>query len=258
MTKHFGTIWIVGASAGIGAALVEKFAKSDADASTTIIASARSADALSDQAASSKNIHAVPLDVTKPDAVRDAIALIEDRFGLPDLVVLAAGIYSPMPVDDFSAKTIRDHFDVNYFGTVNCLEILIPKMRQRGSGEIAVVASVAGYRGLPKAGAYGPTKAALINLCETLHAELGGTGVYLRVINPGFVKTRLTDKNDFDMPYLQTPEQAAGYVYQGLTRGNGFEIAFPPPFVRQLKLARILPYGLYFKLIRKVMGKSDG
>ncbi|KZB61586.1 short-chain dehydrogenase [Thalassospira lucentensis] len=258
MTKHFRTVWIVGASAGIGAALVEKFAKSDAGANTTIIASARSADALSDLAASSENIHAVPLDVTKPDAVRDAIALIEDRFGLPDLVVLAAGIYSPMPVDEFSAKTIRDHFDVNYFGTVNCLETLIPKMRKRGSGEIAVVASVAGYRGLPKAGAYGPTKAALINLCETLHAELGGTGVHLRVINPGFVKTRLTDKNDFDMPYLQTPEQAAGFVYHGLTRGNGFEIAFPPPFVRQLKLARILPYGLYFKLIRKVMGKSDG
>jgi len=258
MTKHFKTVWIVGASAGIGAALVAKFAKSDADGNTTIIASARSADALSDLAASSKNIHAVPLDVTKPDAVHDAIGLIEDRFGLPDLVVLAAGIYSPMPVDDFSAKTIRDHFDVNYFGTVNCLEILIPKMRKRGSGEIAVVASVAGYRGLPKAGAYGPTKAALINLCETLRGELGETGVCLRVINPGFVKTRLTDKNDFDMPYLQTPEQAAGFVYRGLKRGNGFEIAFPPPFVRQLKLARILPYGLYFKLIRKVMGKSDG
>ena len=117
------------------------------------------------------------------------------------------------------------------------------------------MASVAGYRGLPNAGAYGPTKAALINLCETLHAELEGSGVLLRLVNPGFVKTRLTEKNDFDMPHLQTPQQAADFMYRELCENNDFEIAFPPAFVRQLKLARILPYRIYFKLMRKMVKK---
>jgi short-subunit dehydrogenase len=126
-------------------------------------------------------------------------------------------------------------------------------MRARKSGEIAVVASVAGYRGLPNASAYGPTKAALINLCESLHTELSGSGVLLRVINPGFVKTRLTDKNDFEMPYLLEPEQAADFIYRGLCGNDKFEIAFPPQFVRQLKLTRILPYPLFFKLMRKLI-----
>ncbi|MFH1806153.1 MAG: SDR family NAD(P)-dependent oxidoreductase [Pseudomonadota bacterium] len=253
MTKHWNTIWIIGASVGIGAALVQKFAQQNPD--VTLIASARNADALNDLAAESPKIHALPLDVTDQTAIATTLAKIETDHGLPDLVILAAGIYSPMPVAEFSAQIIRQHVEINYLGVVNCLEPLLARMRARGSGEIAVVASVAGYRGLPKAAAYGPTKAALINLCETLHGELAGSGVLVRVINPGFVKTRLTAKNDFDMPHLQTPQQAADYIHAGLVGDDRFEIAFPPPFVRQLKFARILPYKWYFKLMRKVMGE---
>jgi len=253
MTKSFKTIWIVGASAGIGAALARKFHDEPTSDGQNIIISARNSDKLRDLATEMPGITPVSIDVTDLNAVKTALNTIEQQFGLPDLVVLAAGIYSPMKVSGFSAETIRSHIDTNYMGIVNCLEPLLARMRVRKSGEIAVVASVAGYRGLPNAAAYGPTKAALINLCETLHTELTGTGVLLRVINPGFVKTRLTDKNDFEMPYLLTPEQAANFMYRDLCKSNDFEIAFPPPFVRQLKLTRILPYGLFFKLMRKLV-----
>ncbi|HCW65648.1 MAG TPA: short-chain dehydrogenase [Thalassospira lucentensis] len=255
MIKSFKTIWIVGASAGIGATLAEKFQSCPTDADQKVIISARNADSLQKLADDKPDMKAVPLDITDVDAVKAAVETIEGEFGLPDLVVLAAGIYSPMAVGAFSAANIRDHVETNYMGIVNCLEPLLAKMRARKSGEIAVMASVAGYRGLPNAGAYGPTKAALINLCETLHAELEGSGVLLRLVNPGFVKTRLTEKNDFDMPHLQTPQQAADFMYRELCESNDFEIAFPPAFVRQLKLARILPYRIYFKLMRKMVKK---
>lgn len=253
MKKSFKTIWIIGASAGIGAALAQKFRDNPTHVSQTVIVSARNAESLQELTKGRAGMTALPLDITDPVAVSRALGTLESQTGLPDLVVLAAGIYAPMKVADFSAETIRAHMETNYLGTVNCLEPLLCAMRARKSGEIAVVASVAGYRGLPNAGAYGPTKAALINLCETLHAELDGSGVLLRVINPGFVKTRLTDKNDFDMPYLQTADQAADFMYHGLCSNDDFEIAFPPPFVRRLKLARMLPYGLYFKLMRKMV-----
>jgi len=253
MKKQFGTIWIVGASAGIGAALAQKFHDNPTCANQKIIISARNADKLRDLSDEMPGITSFPVDITDQNAIKTALNCIESQFGLPDLVVLAAGIYSPMKVGGFSAATIRSHVDTNYMGIVNCLEPLLAKMRARKSGEIAVVASVAGYRGLPNAAAYGPTKAALINLCETLHTELTNSGVLLRVINPGFVKTRLTDKNDFAMPYLLTPEEAADFMYRDLCGNNRFEIAFPPPFVRQLKLMRILPYWLYFKLMRKLV-----
>lgn len=251
--KSFQTIWIIGASTGIGAALAKRFEDRPTHPKQQVIISARNKDALDDLAAGKPDMPCVPLDITDADAVKSALADIEKHYGLPDLVILAAGIYAPMKLADFSAEIIRDHVETNYLGIVNCLEPLLTKMRARGSGEIAVTASVAGYRGLPNAGAYGPTKAALINLCESLHAELEGSGVLLRVVNPGFVKTRLTDKNDFKMPYLQTPEQAAHFMYRKLCDSNDFEIAFPPPFVRQLKIARMLPYRLYFKLMRKMV-----
>ncbi|MDG4720650.1 MULTISPECIES: SDR family NAD(P)-dependent oxidoreductase [Thalassospira] len=253
MTKQFTTIWIVGASAGIGAALAQKFHQTPTSSSQNIIVSARNTEKLNELATEMPGITPVAIDITDPNAVKAALNTIEKQFGLPDLVVLAAGIYSPMKVAHFSAETVRSHIDTNYMGIVNCLEPLLSRMRARKSGEIAVVASVAGYRGLPNAAAYGPTKAALINLCETLYAELRGSGVLLRVVNPGFVKTRLTDKNDFEMPYLLSPEQAAEFMYRDLRNNDKFEIAFPPPFVRQLKLARILPYGLFFKLMGKLV-----
>lgn len=253
MTKSFQTIWIIGASSGIGAALARQFHEKPTSKDQNVIISARNSDKLAELASEMPGLTPVPFDVTDQNAVNSAISKVEEQFGLPDLVVLAAGIYSPMKLNAFSAATIRSHIDTNYMGIVNCLEPLLAKMRARKSGEIAVMASVAGYRGLPNASAYGPTKAALINLCESLHTELSGSGVLLRVINPGFVKTRLTEKNDFEMPYLLEPEEAADFIYRGLSGSDKFEIAFPPQFVRQLKLTRILPYPLFFKLMRKLI-----
>ena len=254
--NHWKTVWIIGASSGIGAALVQKFIRETTDAQLAkIVISARSADSLREIATSSPRIISMPCDVTEPKEIDDTLDQIEAEHGLPDLMIYCAGYYSPMPVEEFSRDTIARHIAVNYQGAVNCLDPVLRKFRQRGSGEIAITASVAGYRGLPKAGAYGPTKAALINLCETLREELSGTGVVMRVINPGFVKTRLTEQNDFEMPYLQTPEQAAEFIYNGLRKNDDFEIAFPPPFVRQLKIGRILPYRWYFKMIERVMQK---
>ncbi|HAI31014.1 MAG TPA: short-chain dehydrogenase, partial [Thalassospira sp.] len=188
-------------------ALARKLHENPTSSAQKIIISARNSDKLDELAAEMPGLTPVPVDITDTNAVNGAISKVEKQFGLPDLVVLAAGIYSPMKLSAFSAATIRSHVDTNYMGIVNCLEPLLNKMRARKSGEIAVMASVAGYRGLPNAAAYGPTKAALINLCESLHTELSGSGVLLRVINPGFVKTRLTDKNDFEMPYLLEREQ---------------------------------------------------
>ncbi|OSQ39348.1 SDR family NAD(P)-dependent oxidoreductase [Thalassospira mesophila] len=263
--KNWQNIWVIGASSGIGAAIVQKFIaetdeshESNEAGQTTprhITISARSHETLQKMALASPCISAVPCDVTAPASVDQAIDLIESEHGLPDLVIYCAGFYNPMPVDEFSRDIIAHHIAVNYQGAVNCLEPLLRKMRARGHGEIAITASVVGYRGLPKAGAYGPTKAALISLCETLREELTGSGVVMRVINPGFVKTPMTDQNDFNMPYLQTPEQAADFIYYGLRKNDDFEIAFPPVFVRQLKLARILPYRWYFKLIERMIQK---
>ena len=132
-------------------------------------------------------------------------------------------------------------------GVVNCLVAVLPRMLARGHGQLVIMGSVAGYRGLPQAAAYGPTKAALISLAETLRLELHGTGVDVRLVNPGFVATRLTDKNRFSMPAIRTPEQAAAAIISGL-QGGGFEVVFPWRFAFWLKLARLQPYRLYFLL----------
>ena len=132
-------------------------------------------------------------------------------------------------------------------GVVNCITAILPRLLARGSGQLVIMGSVAGYRGLPKAAAYGPTKAALISLAETLRLELKDTGVSVHLVNPGFVATRLTDRNDFTMPAIRTPAQAAAAILRAL-QGNGFEVVFPWRFVFWLKLARLLPYSIYFRL----------
>ena len=146
-------------------------------------------------------------------------------------------------------------FEVNYLGVINVLSAVLPTFRARKAGHITWIASVSGYRGLPKAAAYGPTKAALINLAESLKPELARDGVQVSVINPGFVKTPLTQQNDFEMPYLMEVEEAARLTIAGLARGQ-FEVAYPAPFVRILKIGRILPYRLYFWLINRYVLKN--
>ncbi len=241
-------VWITGASTGIGRAMAIQLAAAGA----TVAVSARSADKL---AGMGPNVHAYPLDVTDPPAVTATIAKIEQELGPIDLAILGAGAYAPQNAPKLELNVFSNLMKVNYFGVVNALTVLVPLMTSRRSGHLAWIASVAGYRGLPKAAAYGPTKAALINLAESLQPELQAQGVTVSMVNPGFVETPMTAVNDFKMPFLMTPDAAARRGIAGL-RARKFETAFPTRFVAILKLARILPYSWYFGLIRKFVLKS--
>lgn len=247
------TAWITGAGSGIGRALTLRLAAEGTD----IAATARSAGALEELAAQaaglSGKILPFPADVTDPAAMERTVDAIEDGLGPIGLAVLNAGTHVPMGLEDFSGATARSLMDVNYMGVVHGLEVLLPRMRARRSGHLAVVSSVAGYRGLPTAAAYGPTKAALINLCESLKLDCDRAGIRLQLINPGFVATPLTAKNPFPMPDLIGAEEAADFILRGLRRER-FEISFPRRFAHAMKALRLLPDRLYFPLIRKVTG----
>jgi short-subunit dehydrogenase len=237
--------WITGASTGIGRELALLLARRG----VTVAASARSADKLESLGS---GIRVYPMDVTNAQAVLDTHARICRELGDIDLAVLAAGTYKPLDVGDFDVCNFTVTNAVNYLGVIHALAALVPSMRQRGSGHVAWIASVAGYCGLPKAAAYGPSKAALINLAESLKPELGAVGVTVSLINPGFVATPLTAQNDFPMPFLMTSEEAANRIVAGLLRRR-FEIAFPTRFVALLKLVRLLPYAIYFWIMRRLV-----
>lgn len=243
--SRWKTAWITGASTGIGRELAIQLAATG----VKIAASARRGDKLRGLAA---NIHPYPLDVTDAQAARATLEKIENELGPIELAIFAAGTYSEVSASNIDEKLFASIMATNYLGTVNCLAALLPKMRERRKGHISWIASATGYRGLPKAAAYGPSKAALISLAESLKPELDQMGISLSVINPGFVETPMTYKNDFPMPFLMQPEEAARRTLKGLARGD-FEICYPRRLVAVLKLARVLPYGLYFWLIKKVV-----
>lgn len=245
-----GVLWLVGASSGIGRCLAQQLAA----AGWRVAASARSGERLDQLAGevASGRLGSYPLDVTDGDAVSATVAAIERDLGPIEVAILNAGDYEPMPLAQFDAGLFRRLIEVNYMGVVNCLDALLPRLRSRRGGQILMTASVAGYRGLPRAAPYGASKAALIHLAEALQPELASEGVRMRVINPGFVDTPLTRKNRFAMPFLMTPEQAARRIVDRLG-GGGFEIAFPRRFVWLLKLLRCLPYRLYFALTGRMI-----
>jgi short-subunit dehydrogenase len=165
---------------------------------------------------------------------------LRQRWGRIDIAVLNAGTYEPVTPESFSADLFREHLDVNFMGTVHCIEAILQDMRKRRSGRIAVVASVTGYAALPKAEAYGATKAALISMSDSLRADLASDGVKVTVIAPGFVRTPLTEQNEFAMPFLIEPERAARIVADGLERGKD-EIAFPLRMALAMKGLGMLP-----------------
>lgn len=244
-------IWIVGASSGIGQELAHQYA----DLGKQVIISARSVEALEKvKDARPGNISALPLDVTRPEDVSNAVtSLFGEVKTRPDLVILNAGTYRPMSYKKFSARSAEETMAVNYMGVVRCIEGILPFYLEQARGHIVVVSSVAGYQGLPKSLSYGPTKAALINLCEGLNIELGGTGVRIQVVNPGFVKTPLTEGNTFPMPFLMEVEDAARRIIAGIEKDR-FEIAFPTRFALILKFIGLLPYSISLPLIRKMTG----
>ncbi|MGH7091742.1 MAG: SDR family NAD(P)-dependent oxidoreductase [Stellaceae bacterium] len=243
--------WITGASSGIGRALALRLAQGGTD----VAASARHADALERLAEEDRRIHPFPVDVADAEAMMRTVAAIEDGIGALDLAVFNAGTHHPVEIERFSPDPFRRLMEINFMGAVNGIAAVLPRFVARREGRIAVVSSVAGYRGLPQASAYGASKAALINLCEALKPDLDRHGVGISVINPGFVRTPLTDRNPFPMPFLMEPADAARRIARGLERGN-FEIAFPRRFVLMLKLARMLPYGLYFRLVKRATGRG--
>lgn len=245
MALPWSTAWITGASTGIGRELALKLAAEG----VAVAASARSASKLDELAASRINILPVPLDVTSPMHAKEALAVIESRLGPVDLAILNAGVWDPMPVAGYDAARALSSMAVNYGGLANMVEVLVPGMIARRRGQIAIVASVAGYRGLPKAAAYAPSKAAAISLAEVLRLELAGYGITVSLINPGFVETPMTAVNDFPMPFLIKADDAAERILRGLQKRR-FEIAFPWQMVAMLKVLRILPYAAYFRVVK--------
>lgn len=244
---HGRTAWVVGASHGIGLALADALHAQGAH----VVASARDATALAAWADGQTRREACPLDVTDADAVQRAHASLLQTHGALDLVVYAAGYYRPQRASTWDMTETRRHCEVNYLGAAQVMNVAIPSMLAQRCGHLSLIASVAGYRGLPQALAYGPTKAALQNLADGLHHELRPQGVGVSVVNPGFVQTRLTAQNDFAMPALITPEQAAQHILHGWARGH-FEIHFPKRFTWWLKLGRLLPHRWYFALLQRI------
>lgn len=251
MTSQWQTAWITGASSGIGRELALRLSKMGVQ----VAVSARSSDKLEALARVNANILPVPFDVTNRLAAAEACAHIERVLGPIDLVVLNAGTWDPMGALDFGAERAARMMDVNYGGVANTLEPILARMIERRRGHIALVASVAGYRGLPKAIGYAPTKAAIISLAEVLRVDLAATNITVTLINPGFVDTPMTAVNAFPMPFKLTVEDAAERIVKGLQQRR-FEISFPWQLVSMLKLLRILPYPLYFFLVRRFITKN--
>jgi NAD(P)-dependent dehydrogenase (short-subunit alcohol dehydrogenase family) len=242
-------VWIVGASTGIGRALALALLARGA----RVAVSARKAQALQEIVQGKPAGLALPLDVTQAQQVSAACASITQAWGGVDLMVYCAGTYAPMRGDEFDLQSALFHDDVNYRGALIALDAVLAPMVARKGGSVALVSSVAGYSGLPKSLAYGPTKAALINLAEALYIDLHEYNIGVHLVSPGFVETPLTAQNEFTMPALITSEQAAQHMITGFEKGV-FEIHFPKRFTRWLKVLRLLPYTLYFSVIKRFTG----
>ncbi len=243
------TVWLVGASSGIGLATAQALHERGAQ----VVISARQAPLLEAFCAAHAGAVACPLDVTDAQAVQAAAGQLLDR-GPIDMVVYCAGHYKAQRGFDFTLEELLRHQQINYVGALHVMAATLPAMLAHGSGHFSLVASVAGYRGLPKSLAYGPTKAALINLAESLYADVQPRGIGVSLVNPGFVQTPLTAQNRFHMPALITPEQAASAMLEGWRRG-AFEIHYPKRFTRWMKLLGVLPYAAYLPLVVR-MGKE--
>ncbi len=245
-----GVAWITGAGRGIGRALALALAREG----WRVAASARTAADLDSLAAQAPANSVLPLilDVTDRASMGPAVRRIEAELGPLDLAVMNAGTHAPDSTESVSSDAFRYLLDINVMGVVNGLEAVLPGMRARRRGRVAVVSSLAGYRGLPSASAYGATKAALINMAEALEPELRRDGIRLSLINPGFVDTPLTRRNDFPMPFLISAERAAHDIIVGLSSSR-FEIAFPWRFAFLMKCLRLLPNRLYLAMTRRLV-----
>jgi len=240
-------VWLIGASSGIGATLAHALHAKGAH----VTVSARNAQALQTFVDSHPGARALVCDVRQPESLQSAVNELKNTQPSLDLVVYCAGYYQAMRAQTLSLEQCQMHFEINYQGVLHCLQAVLPWLRQQGHGHISLVSSVAGFRGLPKALAYGPTKAALINLAEILYVDLKTDHINVSLINPGFVKTPMTAQNDFEMPALITPDEAAVSIITGWEKGQ-FHIHFPKRFTRWMLLLRILPARMLFAITRRL------
>ncbi len=252
-TPADGCAWITGASSGIGKGVALELARRGWTVAITARRAAELEAVAREGEGSSGRIVAHVCDVTDSEAVKRTVAAIERAHGPVALAFLNAGIAPYVRAPDIDLSAFRQVVDVNIMGVVNGLSAVMPGMAERKCGQIAVNASIAGYGGLPRSAAYGATKAAMINMCEALKFDCDRLGLTLQVVNPGFVETPLTGKNDFPMPFLMKNEDAARRICDGFATG-GFEITFPRRFAWMLKAVNLLPYPLYFAIIGRLTG----
>ena len=246
MSENQKKIWITGASSGIGKAVAEKFASEG----WMVAASARRQEILN-KMAENQNIFAYPLDVTQKENVTKTFNNIIEDFKNVDICLFCSGTYDPKLEQEINIEQNKFVMETNYFGVLNCIKAVETYFKNKKSGQISIVSSIAAYRGLPNSSGYGPSKAALTNLTESIYFDFKKHNVKISLISPGFIKTPLTDKNEFPMPFIRSPEFAADKIFQGLTKKNIFEIHFPLGLTLTLKFLRILPYRLYLFLIDK-------
>ncbi|MEX3007186.1 SDR family NAD(P)-dependent oxidoreductase [Hoeflea sp. TYP-13] len=247
--RRLGNVWITGASSGIG----ESFARLIDGVADNVAISARAGQKLDAMQRDGDTLISFPLDVANESAVTATVRAIENRFGGVDLAVLGAGVWQPMPAAAMDLSQMRRAMDINYFGVVNAVNAVLPGMKARGGGHIVIVASVAGYRGLPTSAAYGPTKAALIHLAETLAIELSGCGIDVTLVNPGFVDTPMVKVNHYNMPGLMSTDDAAKKMLAGIMKRKE-AVFFPLVFTSLIRLSNILPHRFYYWAVRRVTG----
>lgn len=244
-------VWLTGASSGIGEALVFELARRGARVAIT----ARRAEVLADVAQRAQalggTVYAFPGDVTKPEEMKQIAERIEREVGVIDLAIPNAGTHIFTKPEAFNSREYLELMNINYGGMLHCIEAVLPAMLQRGRGYIAPVASLAGIRGLPTAAAYGASKAAMNYFLESLRFHVRRAGVTVTVINPGFVRTPLTDKNEFQMPFLVSAEDSARIICNGLERCRR-EIAFPWQMALAVRLGRFLPACLYERIVDRM------
>jgi short-subunit dehydrogenase len=248
MSKNQNKIWITGASSGIGKALAEKFASEGWE----VAISARRKEIL-DEMANNENISSYPLDVTNQDQIDSVFKNIISDFGNLDLCVFSSGTYDPKLEQEINIKQNKFVMETNFFGVLHCIKSVEKYFKNKKDGHISIVSSIAAYRGLPNSSGYGPSKAALTNLTESLYFDFKKYNVRISLVSPGFIKTPLTDKNDFPMPFIKSPEYAADKMFKGLTKTKAFEIHFPKALTLLLKFLRILPYKIYLFLVDKLV-----
>ena len=241
-------IWITGASSGIGKELALKFSKEG----WQVAASARRENLLNELEKVNSNIYSFPLDVVDLESSKKIFNEIIGKLGGIDLCVFSTGTYDPKKEREINLEQIQNTINVNFFGTLNCIKAVEKYFKEKKNGHISIVSSVAGYRGLPNSTGYGPSKAALTNLAESLYFDFKKYNVRVSLISPGFIKTPMTDKNKFKMPFIKSSEFAANKIYKGLINSKTFEITFPKQLTIIMKILRIIPYWKYLYLIEKL------